>query len=79
MAMITIEVEKNPSESNASVLRRFTRRVQDSGIIKKVRKQRYASRPLSKFNKKKYILKAIERRTEVERLLKLGKTIKKKR
>jgi len=33
-----IEVKKNQGESNTSLLRRFSRRVQESGIIYKVKK-----------------------------------------
>jgi ribosomal protein S21 len=78
-AMIVIEVTKHPNESNASILRRFSRRAQENGLVRKIRDARYRKRPASDFTKKKYILKSIERRIETIRLLKLGKPIKKKK
>jgi ribosomal protein S21 len=41
MAKTVIEVRKNPNENNSSVLRRFSRRIQESGIIRKVKSSRY--------------------------------------
>lgn len=71
--MINVAVEKNPNESAASLIRRFTKRVQGSSILVKVRGERYASRPQSKFRRKASALRRIARRTETERLKKLGK------
>ncbi|MBI5005029.1 MAG: 30S ribosomal protein S21 [Candidatus Lloydbacteria bacterium] len=71
--MINVEVEKNPNESAASLIRRFTKRVQGTNILVKVRGERYASRPQSKFRRKASALRRIARRAEVERLKKLGK------
>lgn len=77
MAKTVIEVKKNPNENNASVLRRFSRRVQESGIIRKVKGARYNERQESKLKTKKSALKKMKRRKEVERLKKLGKMITK--
>lgn len=71
--MISAEVTKTPTESNTSVMRRFTKKVQGLGTIKKVRKLRYSSRKLSDFKKKKEALKRIDKITSIERLKKLGK------
>ena len=71
--MINVEVEKNPNESTASLIRRFTKRVQGSSVLVKVRGNRYAERPQSKFRRKASALRRISRRVEVERLKKLGK------
>ena len=60
MANTVIEVQKNPNENNASILRRFSRRVQESSIIQKVKKNRYNERKESKLKVKKgtlFILK----------------------
>lgn len=73
MPMTNIELKKNPHENAMSVIRRFTRKMQESGIIIKVKGQRYAQRPLSKLAEKNMMLKRLTRRTEVERLKKLGK------
>lgn len=73
MANTVIEVQKNPNENNASILRRFSRRVQESSIIQKVKKNRYNERTESKLKVKKGTLKRLARRKEIDKLRKLGK------
>lgn len=73
MAKTVIEVSKNNNENNASILRRFSRRIQESGIIHKVKKGRYNERQESKLKMKKSALKKMARRKEIEKLRKLGK------
>lgn len=73
MAKTIIEVKKNGTESSASVMRRFSRRVRESGVIKTVKGGRYASRKPSEFVMKKNALKKLERREHYARLKKLGK------
>ena len=73
MAKTVIEVKKNPNENNSSVLRRFSRRIQESGIIYKVKGARYNERKESRLKVKKSALKRMGRRREIERLRKLGK------
>lgn len=72
--MITvIEVKKNANESNINLVRRFTRKVQESGIIQKVKSKRYNKRAESKVKTKQAALKKIARKKEFEKLFKLGK------
>jgi ribosomal protein S21 len=73
MAKTIIEVKKNPNENNTSVLRRFSRRIQESNIIQKVKGSRYNERKESKLKVKKSALKRMGRRKEIEKLKKLGK------
>lgn len=73
MAKAVIEVKKNPNENNSSILRRFSRRIQESGIIRSVKAKRYNVREESKLKAKKSALKRMERRREIEKLKKLGK------
>ena len=73
MAKTVIEVKKNPNENNSSVLRRFSRRIQESGIIRKVKGSRYNERAESKLKIKKSALKRMAKRKEIEKLRKLGK------
>lgn len=73
MAKTVIEVRKNPNENNASVLRRFSRKIQESNIIQKVKGNRYNERKESKLKIKKSALKRMVKRKENERLRKLGK------
>ncbi len=70
-----IEIKKNANENNANTLRRFTRRVQESGILQKVKSKRYNQRASSKLAQKNAALKKIAKRKEIERLKKLGKVI----
>lgn len=72
--MITvIEVKKNANESNMNLVRRFSRKVQESGIIQKVKSKRYNERTESKVKIKAATLKRIARRKNQEKLIKLGK------
>jgi ribosomal protein S21 len=73
MAKTVIEVSKNGNENNASVLRRFSRRIQESNIIQKVKGSRYNKRKESKLKVKKGTLTRLKRRGEIEKLRKLGK------
>jgi len=70
--MVQVEVKKNANETNASILRRFTKRVQESTILTTARAHRYAERDPSSYTMKKKALKRINRHVEVTRLKKLG-------
>lgn len=72
--MITvIEVKKNTNESNMNLVRRFSRKVQESGIIQKVKSKRYNERSLSKLKTKQATLKKLARRKAHAKLVKMGK------
>ena len=73
MAKTVIEVKKNPNENNSSILRRFSRKIQESGIIRKVKGARYNLREESKLKAKKSALKIMARRKEIEQMKKMGK------
>ena len=73
MAKTIIEVKKNPNENNASVLRRFSRKIQESNIIRKVKSSRYNERKESKLKVKKSALKRMVKRKANDKLRKLGK------
>ncbi|MBA3732846.1 hypothetical protein H0W91_00535 [Patescibacteria group bacterium] len=71
--MINAEVVKTGNENNLNLIRRFTKRVQGSGILPRVRSIRYASRKMSEYVKQKKTLKVLKRREEVNELIKMGK------
>lgn len=73
MARTVIEIKKNGNESASSVMRRFSRRVRESGIVRHVKDNRYSKRAASSYVMKKNALKRMERRGEYARLKKLGK------
>jgi hypothetical protein len=70
---INIEIEKNSNESNASMLRRFTKKVQGSGILPRVRSIRYSGRTLSPYKVKVQRLASIAKKSEIEELIRMGK------
>ena len=70
---INAEVSKTDGESPINLIRRFSKRVQGSGIIPRMRSRRYHARVKSREVRKKQTLKVIKRREEVQELIKLGK------
>ena len=77
---VNVEVQKTGSESSLSVLRRFSKRVQGSGVLNRVRSLRYRERAQYPLKRKVSTLKFLERKAERARLEKLGKApVEKKR
>jgi ribosomal protein S21 len=70
---IIAEVKKQGNESPAALIRRFTKRVQSTQALSKVREERYYSRKLSKLKQKRRALVGIAKGVEYDRLKKLGK------
>ena len=70
---INAEVTKSGNESALAVIRKFSRRVQGTGLVKNARKTRYYERNTSKTVQKKRALKLIKRRAEFKQLVKEGK------
>ncbi len=70
---INVEVKKNSNENAVSLIRRFTKRVQGSGVIPRVRSLRWAQRAQSDYKKKKSALVVLAKRAEFEYLKKMGK------
>lgn len=68
-----VKVERNNTESSANVIRRFTKRVQNAGIIPRMRGARYFTRQKSRNVQRDARLKKLEKKAEYERLVKLGK------
>jgi len=67
-----LEVRKRKDENINSLIYRFNKRVQQSGILKEARKRMYHDRPL---NKRKIRLKALYREKkskEIQRIAKFG-------
>jgi hypothetical protein len=71
--MINAEVLRGPNENSLNLIRRFTKRVQGSGVLPRVRSIRYSTRKASEYVKKKQTLKVIRRREEINGLIRLGK------
>lgn len=79
MSKTIIEVKKNTNENNANLLRRFSRRVMESGVVSHVKTNRYNDRGTSKLSEKEMTLRRLQHRKDVEKLKKLGKIVDKKR
>jgi hypothetical protein len=71
--MINAEVTRNSGENAVSVIRRFTRKVQGSGIIQRKRSLRFSGRVQSSYKVKKRALTLLGRREKMAELIKLGK------
>jgi ribosomal protein S21 len=70
---INVEVEKNSNESSANIIRRFTKRVQNAGIVPKVRGGRYFARLKSGNVRRTAKLKKLGKAEAYDKLVKLGK------
>lgn len=77
--MINVEVTKSENESTSGLIRRFSRQIQDSGVLRRVRGLQYYQRPLSGQLQKQKALKRKQRRETFEELEKLGKLPERKK
>ena len=68
-----IEARKQNRETSQSLIRRFSRKIQQSGILLRARRARFRKRLKSRQMKKKAALRREEIKKEYERLKKLGK------
>lgn len=68
-----LEVKKQERETSQSLVRRFSRRVKNSGILRRARKSRFREREKSVTLKKRSALRREELKKEYQRLEKLGK------
>lgn len=75
--MINAEIQKSGTENALATIRKFTRRVQGTGIIKQVRAIRYRSRLRSKAVTKKSALKMLARKAHFRQMVKEGKVAEK--
>ena len=71
--MINIEVAREAAESTGSAMRRFSKKMNASGIVKHIKSLKSRARPLSTYKKKVAALKRLKRTADYERLKKLGK------
>ncbi|MDO8569192.1 MAG: 30S ribosomal protein S21 [bacterium] len=71
--MVNVEVVKGANENNLSVLRRFTKRVQSSGVLPRVRSKRYSQHLPSRNTKRAKHLNFLKKKAITAELIKLGK------
>ncbi|MEK7482673.1 MAG: hypothetical protein AAB620_02710 [Patescibacteria group bacterium] len=68
-----LEIAKQGRETTQSLIRRFTTRVRQSGVLKRARSIRFKLKPSSHLAKKKAALRKGELRIKYEMLKKQGK------
>lgn len=68
-----IQVRKKERETPESLIRRFSRRVQQSGVLRHVRKHRFYQPEQSRGKRRDEALYKVKIRKEINRLKKLGK------
>jgi len=71
--MINVQITRNQNENVLNTIRRFTKKVQGSGVLPRVRGSRYSKRVMSPYKVKKHALKVLARRAEVQKMIKMGK------
>lgn len=79
MSNVNVEVKKNSNENALSLVRRFQKRVQEAGILPRVRSIRYNDRPLSILKTKKAKLKKLASLAKYEHDKRMGKVIERKK
>jgi len=68
-----LEIKKEGRETSQNLVRRFARRMKQSGILLRARKNRFRIRPKSHQMKKRSALRREQLKKEYEALEKLGK------
>ena len=73
---MALEVKKQERETTQALIRRFTKKVKQSGILLRARKGRFHKRSKSRQMKKRAALRREKLRKEYQKLEKLGKSKK---
>ena len=68
-----VDISKTGNENTASLLRKFSRRMQGTGIVRHLRSKRYWARQLSDSVQKKNALRRIAKTEQYQQMLKEGK------
>ncbi len=68
-----IEVRKNERETSSALIRRFTRKIQQSSILRRARSLKFQSRPESKLKKKVEAIKRVKAQRRMDYRRKMGK------
>ncbi|OHA71200.1 MAG: hypothetical protein A3D64_02965 [Candidatus Wildermuthbacteria bacterium RIFCSPHIGHO2_02_FULL_49_9] len=67
------EVRKQERETNQALIRRFTKRLRDSGILINAKKSQFHKRPKSPEMRKRTLLRKLEKQRTLEKQRKLGR------
>jgi ribosomal protein S21 len=69
---MVLEVKKQERETSQSLIRRFTKRVQKSGVLVQARKIRFHKKPKSQKMRRRAALRREQIKIQYEKLKKLG-------
>ncbi|HQB85057.1 MAG: 30S ribosomal protein S21 [Parcubacteria group bacterium ADurb.Bin247] len=69
---MSLEIKKQDKETTQSLIRRFTKAIKQSGVLREARNRRFFTRPLSKQARKTAALRKIRAREEYAKAEKLG-------
>lgn len=72
-----MKIQKQLRETSQSLVYRFTKAVQKSGVLVEARKRRFADRTKSENMQKRAALVKVEKKKEYEKAKKMGVKIKK--
>lgn len=67
------QIQKKERETNQALIRRFTRRLKDSGIIIEAKKSQFRRKEKSAVMRKRAVLRKLEKQKEYVKLQKLGR------
>lgn len=70
--MINVSVVKHGTENSTSLIRRFQKRVQGAGIIRRVKGARYTERTKSKTKRKVSAIRRIVRKEKMAEMERMG-------
>jgi hypothetical protein len=75
---MALKIIKHEKESSQNLVRRFSKRVKMSGLLRRARKNRFRKRVKSHNMQKKSALRREEKRKDYEKMIKMGKIQEKK-
>ncbi len=67
-----MEIKRREGESISAFLYRFSKKIQQSGILREAKKRKYKSRPVSKHKKRLSALHRERKKKEIEKMKKMG-------
>lgn len=70
---INVKIVKSEKVDAVTMLKRFQKKMQESGVVPKVKSRKFVSRPVSKLKLKKDKLVKLEAAKKYEHLRKMGK------
>ena len=79
MANVNVEVKRNQNENIQGLVRRFQKRVQESGVLPRVRSIRYSLRDMSDLKVKRAKMRKILKTKAYEKAKRMGKVIETKK